>query len=422
MKQIIAITICSLMLFSLCACKDGQGPGISAVDNTNEDVAFSELDYQKNACNTGHWLRMFQFSPNGAYLDGAYGTTLYFDGESRQTVVLCAKPECTHMTLNCNAMLGTDRQYYNGNLYYLEPNEGGFSTLYRASVTGDERTEIMQICSISDYPQGYDRFLIHRDAVLFVSDYGSVKVATLGNSLESAVTLFEVTEEDKDAFEERMGTNANPFNWKLWADGDYLYFMGVSGFAKVIALYDTTYANCLFQYDMMTGECEQVWSLPDTELVGDWENAGISVDGWYVEDGVMQFHLSGNGFWATDLLTGETQQVAAVEDDPNRLGHAFYSGSAIYVSNYANGSSFSPERSKVSEYGIYIYDTAGTDTGVMLSTQELVDQYNWSSIDICAVNNGCIFIWGSGGINSGCYYFDLTDIENGQWTRVSLWG
>lgn len=397
------IFVCAVL--NLCGCRSTQ-----QFSEVQSSAAYS-LDYQKNSHNSNTPTRYLQFSDNGFYFIDA--NLAYFCEEPAFAFTpLCTKPECSHDVAvvgeNCNALLGNDMQIYNGKLYYYKWSDGN-AALFCSSLTGEDETFVMQLRTDGQGALATNMFLIHRGSVIFCSDYGSVKVASLGESLESAVTLFESTQEAKDSWTSRRGHTTDPYAWFFRADEDYLYFMGRWGTLYSNSIFELTYANCLYRYNMVTGETEQVWSLPSEAEVGMWQRGGISTNGWYIEGSRIYYHLSGNGVWVSDLDTGETEQVFSTSGNVDAAGTAFFDGNYIYINNseyyYAD-----EERTSNEEKFIYIYAMNG-DYVRTLSLQALFDAHEYQYIDVVAANGQFLIVQGA---SRDWYVFDLT-ASNAEW-------
>ena len=65
----------------------------------------------------------------------------YFDYDTKEVIIACAKPECNHKSSSCNAYMGSrayiaDNIYYHdGYLYYMKYS-GGMSVLVRMDTAG----------------------------------------------------------------------------------------------------------------------------------------------------------------------------------------------------------------------------------------------------------------------------------------------
>lgn len=88
-------------------------------------------------------------SERGYYYVTMENMLIYFEIESGDYIPVCAKPECTHDTLECNAYLGkymvfSNIYYYNGYIYYM-PLSSGMATLCRIDPSGTSREVIGEL-------------------------------------------------------------------------------------------------------------------------------------------------------------------------------------------------------------------------------------------------------------------------------------
>lgn len=79
---------------------------------------------------------------NGYYYITDENMLVYFDMDGKEAVPVCARPECTHDSTDCDACLNNcviyNIYYYNGNLYYM-PIENGMAKLCRMDSSGSSR-------------------------------------------------------------------------------------------------------------------------------------------------------------------------------------------------------------------------------------------------------------------------------------------
>ena len=96
------------------------------------------------------------------YYAGLGNLAVYHDLASGTTGALCAKADCTHNSMSCNAFLDLGGpagiQVYDGQLYWLQLSPTGWA-VYRMGLDGNNREQVQNIQD----PESYDlRFAIHR--------------------------------------------------------------------------------------------------------------------------------------------------------------------------------------------------------------------------------------------------------------------
>lgn len=387
MKRLFVLFLVVVFCMTGTGCHQADAPDSSGNLNEtsnagNGGIHLAEDEFQKNARNTDGTAvtRFVQFSPTGIYFENS--RIYYTEAESLATTILCSKPECNHDDASvCNAYLGLDLQYYDGSLYAADWAEDGNITLYKYDLAGNSQETVMKLHDDQQIGSISDIFLIHRGKVLFSGDFGSVKVTNLGEPLEAAETLFEVTQEDAETWQQQSGwSGMAPYSWQFWADGQYLYYMGSPGQLWADRPYSTDHSNELYRYNMETGECVLVWNLPTDDVVGNWTLATVSTSGWYIENDMIYFFLSDNGVWMTNLESGETTQLISTANDSGQRGVAYFDGENIYINN-CEYNAITYYGAKREERMIYVYSMDGTFLK-SVSMQELFDKEDGSYLNI----------------------------------------
>ena len=380
MKRIFAFVISLILIASMVGCEkygfDTQSPLLPthAHDDTN-----TSSDFQKNMHqSTTDYLCFACEAENGIYFQlDAY--VYYLEKATSKVTILCAKPECEHNDKTCNARLSArSLWFYNGKLYFFNGNkiiENGQvvdygDRIYSIDPDGTNRQAVQDLEFVPSgdaLAAGQKEPILHRGITYFTYS-GVLYALPLGGNIEDAQAIWG--EEIKND-----GTHigdVNRLTYKLWADGDFVYFM--VNLPQEVG----TYKDTLFSYDTNTKEVTQIWQTPDAGDVGEWITTGVSVSQWYVMDGNIYFYLSGGDFWRCDLETGETLKLA----DTHRkveFGSAVFTDECLCIMNDA------PEqKNAVSSYGtqeyiggntVYVYGLDGTFIKE-LSLKTLYDEFD----------------------------------------------
>lgn len=272
--------------------------------------------------------------------------------------------------------------------------------------------------------QNVQKPIIHRGIVYFV--YGGILYgAPLGDDIKNAVKIFG------DGMEEIGGGtinfNPNALQYKLFADGDTIYFM------VNVQQPDKTYKDTLYSYQPESGEVRECWKTPDKNEVGAWEKSGVSPSAWYVKDGYLYFYLSGNDLWRADLSTGENERLAKTSEK-TKYGSAVFTDSYVCILNDTPGGAFNVIGNGQKYTGgdtLFVYNIDGS----FIKELSLKDLYKknskieHSSLLFCSGNDIYFLVdastWNDpvNGIASPNTNLILccADIESGELTQVYGW-
>lgn len=267
-------------------------------------------------------------SEKGYYFMGN-GYLYFVDKETMQSTILCGKPECSHQDQNCNAYLGNISHitYYDGKLYYAAGQEQGIPgvdegvwNLYTMNADGTRKTNVMTLRAQNEgFYSMPTQFVIHKGQVLFLSDRENILCVPLGGELKDAKV---VKTNDMKLDDEAVSDSLEL--WYLWADQDKFYCFGNPKSKQ--------FRDTLYEYDPGTEALTEVWKVPESAETGKWDTSDVSVNGWYIDQGILYYFLSGNGLYQYNLSTKETQKIAAT-DDPSHTGTAEFDGEMAYINN-----------------------------------------------------------------------------------------
>lgn len=336
MKKILSATLTVLLTMSLSACGGNTGNAKLPVPQSGG----SGSDFQKNMAGSySSEIGNLCETETGYYLQ--YDAFLYYvDKESKTATILCNKPECSHRDEKCNAWTnGRSLCAFNGKLYfnnsdYVEENGGykNYGDVLRSMELDGTKHDVAQALEFTvngNSMQNIQKPIIHRGIVYFTYN-GVLYGVSLGSDLKNAVKIFG--DKAEDAAGGMTIYNPNALQYKLWADGDTIYFM------VNLQQSDKTYKDTLFSYQPESGEVRECWKTPDKSEVGTWEKSGVSPSAWYIKDGYLYFYLSGNDLWRTDLAIGKNECLAKTSEK-TKYGSAVFSDSYVCILNDTPGNS-----------------------------------------------------------------------------------
>lgn len=336
MKKILSTALAVLLTVSLSACGENTG---NAKLPTPQSGDISS-DFQKNMAGSySAEIGNLCETETGYYLQ--YDAFLYYvDKKSKTATILCNKPECSHRDEKCNAWTnGCSLCAFNGKLYfnnsdYVEENGGykNYGDVLRSMEFDGTKHDVAQALEFTvngNSMQNIQKPIIHRGIVYFTYS-GALYGIPLGDDLKNAVKIFG--DKTEDAAGGMTIYNPNALQYKLWADGDTIYFM------LNLQQSDKTYKDTLFSYQPESGEVRECWKTPDKSEVGSWEKSGVSPSAWYIKDGYLYFYLSGNDLWRADLATGKNECLAKTSEK-TKYGSAVFSDSYVCILNDTPGNS-----------------------------------------------------------------------------------
>ncbi|MGN0621608.1 MAG: hypothetical protein ACI4I9_07055 [Porcipelethomonas sp.] len=119
-SHILAITLSALLLLSGCSKSADSGTDTGSADisvqNTKEENSSSADDHIYISC-------LYNTYKTG-FITGTE-TQMYLDFESMEKTVLCAKPNCTHQSLDCTArIIGETPIIFNDYIYFFDKKSG----------------------------------------------------------------------------------------------------------------------------------------------------------------------------------------------------------------------------------------------------------------------------------------------------------
>ena len=105
------------------------------------------------------------------------GYIFFYSKDSRKGDILCSKPDCTHLTDECNALLNcTGLQYYNDSIYTVAAN----MNLIKISNDGTTKDNLGQLLTVGDDEKKQSTefgmaisWIIHRGYIYYVYQYNN---------------------------------------------------------------------------------------------------------------------------------------------------------------------------------------------------------------------------------------------------------
>lgn len=366
-KRLLAAVVTAFLILLLAACGGDISNTVSSIDLPSISSGGNSAlgaDFQKNMNQSAvFWIPYLCEADDGYYFQ--YDTFAYYiDKASRSATILCAKPDCAHNDDTCNAWIYCwslayldNKLYFSNNDYVL--NNGTYTNygmrLYSIDADGTNRNVVQ---SLEFTPGGNNSNyvttpIIHRGSVYFAYN-GILYGVSLGDEIDHATAIWG--EEIEGGTSGITVVNPNEIQYKLWADGDYIYFM------VNLKQSNGTYKDTLFAYSVNEQDVKQVWLTPDASDVGEWEQTGVSVSQWYVTNGYIYFYLSGGDMWRTDLETGMYEKLAETSEK-TQYGTAVFSDQYMCLlndtpSNFIDGISGTAKHTGGDT--IYIYGLDGT--------------------------------------------------------------
>lgn len=337
MKKIITLSLLLCIIFCLSACENHgqQNPpmeseGLPSSGQTSADVlpsAVSATDFQK----AFHMSQEDEYNRGCASEQGYYfvgnGYVYYVEKETLRSTILCGKPECQHQDQSCNAYIGNvwHIAYYDGKLYYADAQEqGGFGgkdwNLYSMNTDGTQKQKVQALRSPNEgFWATPTQFAIHNGYIFYKSNRENILCAPLGTSPEAA----DIAKTNNLDPGEEIAL-ASLEQWYLWADGETFYCFGNPKADR--------FRNQLYAYQPRSKQLSKVWEVPDSADTGTWDTSDISVNGWYINNGILYYFLSGNGLYQYEIAGKTTMQIAAITD-LEQTGTAEFDNDFAYINN-----------------------------------------------------------------------------------------
>ncbi len=408
----LAALLAALLTLSLAGCA-GSGESGGAAGNlpggeSQTNTQSNSDDFQRNL----HQNDQRSGIPRFLEADGGYyfslGTLYYLDRETMQVTVVCAKPDCDHTDdAVCNARLDVKHLLTLNDRIYYDTTPRSPKQVWSVRQDATERQLVQELKSSegSSAQSNYDIPIYHRGYLYYISDDILYRVK-LGGEKDSAEEIWSPENAgSSQSHGNLVDFNPNAIQYKLWADGDSLYFMAN------VQTADGTYKDVLFQCGLDGSDVRQVWVTPDKDEVGEWEKTGVSVSQWYVTGGTIYFYLSGGDMWKTELSSGKTEKLADTHEK-TQYGTAVFSDAALCLLNDVPKTSADSTEvnldSALRHYGgdtIFVYNLDGTLTKEIPLYAVQADLGDLYSIDMLCCDGTDV-------------YFDAT-----QWTyRTNEYG
>ena len=256
MKKTISILMTAVLAFSLAACGQTEAPQSVAAGS---DSTVSEPEAQTES---GLHSADGQSQQHFVYNDNIYSECVLqtVDYEQNRRGFFCAKPGCTHKDDSCPAVL-----YYN--------NSDTFAVVNGIAVLDDNT---VAAAVVIDDRQGYKIVLTHRD--------GSPKELLVDGSGSGHGAILEA-----------------------W-DDTYLYY-GVYTPHEGSESEWVSYTEELFRVPIAGGESEKLYDLPPS-----YRKLGVQDGKRIVMTSDSSATITTERVVATDILTGETQELASWDD------------------------------------------------------------------------------------------------------------
>ena len=271
-----------------------DAPNHSPVNPSNNSGEIDTTGFQKEM-NVQHPFRLGAVCKTEAgYYFNNEGLLYFLDGATGNVTVVCARPECSHHDIDCNAWVNTHMlSYYQGKLYYVNSDTKSDSmwTLYSVEPDGTNHTKIQRLQheflpyrTVLGYP------ILTNGNLYFLEGDTQIYTVKLGEDVSKAVLVFE------DDMSRTLESG-----WKFWADGGDVYAMN--------HILDSTGYNqdILYRLGATQSETREIWrSTGITKSVSDAS--------WYITNGHLYYYFSGSDLWDIELGTGDTKNMIALAD------------------------------------------------------------------------------------------------------------
>jgi hypothetical protein len=388
-KSVLLFCLCMLWLMGCGETKPVQTQeGTSAKTTVTADAAdAAQTSFNKAMAQSGSIEGMHMTAISSGYIMHLATRLYYTESDSMESTILCALPQCDHDDEDCNAYLSLYGPCvaYAGKLYYIDglygdSNDENFG-LYAMSYAGDQRTMVAKLDGwTADARNAEVPFALSGDDLIYSPDGQNVYYLSLETGVCEQVYAYDGPAELYTIYEVDGKTvwDQEPLStiWTMWMDSGTAYFMGT------VPQDEYTYRQQLYAYTPGDDAAKLVWEVPETEMTGTWETAGVYVNGWYLDAGVLSYFLSGNGVWQYDFATGTTTCLFQLDADVT--GQAAFDGEFVYISTGND---------------LLIYDYEGDLTGTVSSQsiRELLMEYTLSAdamtVQLLGTDDNRIFLF-----------------------------
>ncbi len=197
---------------------------LSGCDKTNQKDYGKEYIPGYDAQNFAIYESSAAYTEGGFYAINDYTEHIeYIDSATKESVSLCAKPDCNHDNENCNAYFCFPRNLnlYNGYLYLIVNDfiDTYSYSLYRVSLDGSERKEIGTIYRTDEEDAACSSmFFTHRG-------YGYLLINWVFNDNlnQRSQCMYRVNMETAEKEVVYEVTGYNPQIYPMLVEGNYIY-------------------------------------------------------------------------------------------------------------------------------------------------------------------------------------------------------
>ncbi len=337
----------------------------------------------------------FARGENGYYFLNTMGNSLmFFDEQTKEYFPVCAKPECTHNSMDCNAYLGKGQYllqsiyYYKGNIYLFKINNGN-ANLTQISADGSSRKDL---CDVMPTDGGSSMYMVFNNDMAYIYDCWGNKAS--GTESTEKIRRVSLKDGNVDTVYEYTGTNCAIDNAKGF--GNKLFFLVNEGVKDEKTGVTVMTTKGLYTLDYATG---------DVTLVTDGD-----IYDYYVNTDTQElyYYISGSGLYREKLGENNRELIYTATDETGYCRMS-YDGKYIYLDNneWAWNKNISYEQIKC-----FVLKTDGTVVNTIpcpnfLSIYYGDDKYMFANKP------------GDGAMN-GLVYIDKSNIETVQeWTQIS---
>ena len=267
----------------------------------------------------------------------------YFDDTAKKSIAVCAKPDCTHDSSDCNAFysmdyLSTPVYYYKGYIYMVRV-DAGMAKVVRIQKDGSKREDVAElfandgVTSIS--------MVFHGDCIYAYDHLGHTASDEVGKEVIKKIDLKTGQSEEAFSYE---GKNAAISEQEVLGGINYFLRYSLIRWGQK-EIHEINESFLLYCYDYNTGEASMI--------------SDKNISDYYVDEdnGILFYFVIGKGLYSRKLNDTESTLLYKVDETIVRATMS-YDGNYLYMSNGGAGSA--TDYSRKIERKIFVLKTDGT--------------------------------------------------------------
>ena len=249
------------------------------------------------------------------------GSSMYFyDMDTGITAPLCGKPECTHTSGSCNALMWDlcNFCYYDGKLYWVEM-EADHYVLMAMGIDGSEHERVQEMPEPFIFNDILSIIRIHRGYVYMAEVLNEVKDGQSYNHLVVVRVKLGEEESEPEIIIDQMGERHIGYNFHMNFWGNKMYFLERDYDTKAE---EENITILLYTYNIHTGEMERLSEEKYTNQEA--RDFLITENGIYM--GMYFFEESSEDYYTKIILQYDPEQkkwIELAEIPPLKVGSLF---------------------------------------------------------------------------------------------------